>query len=76
MAARFFTALQLTGGDYPFSFRAMSFMWPSSFLLLGTEGVQKSLQAHVIIPIAILLNGLAYFLVSTVICVAIRTSRR
>jgi hypothetical protein len=76
IATGFFVALQLTNPNYPFPYRAMQFLWPSSIALLGTEGIERSLQAHVIILIAILLNGLAYSLVSTIISVTVLTWRR
>lgn len=76
IAAGFFTALQLVGVNDPFPFRVMSLAWPSCVFLLGTEGIEHSLQAHVIIAIAILLNGLVYFLGSTVISTVFYISRR
>jgi hypothetical protein len=38
------------------------YMWPSSILMMATEGIEGSLHAYLFVTIAVLANGLLYAL--------------
>jgi hypothetical protein len=68
---------KLSGGDYPYpAFRLMEILWPSSIFLLATDGSEKTLGSYFIILVAILVNGLTYFVVGIVLWAGLRMSRR
>src|SRR5690348_5076195 len=77
VAAVFFAALKLLGTAYPYpAFRLMLFLWPSSVFLMATDGSENTLGSYFIVLVAILANGLTYFIVSSVLWAGSHVSRR